>query len=107
MVIVSKSSKEYNHYLEATGHAERVDHRSFERQGITDKIPTVHLGVAAHQMEKRGIVTERGKRNMQPLLPRNNSLIINMLRLKMPSAKLKKSLAVCRIFCMRNGVGRN
>ena len=54
-----------NHYLEATGHTERVDHRSFERQGITDKIPTIHLGVAAHQMEKRGIATERGNINRE------------------------------------------
>ena len=39
--------------------AERVDHRSYERQGI-DQIPTVHLGVVASAMEKRGIRTERG-----------------------------------------------
>ena len=43
-----------NRYLEAAGRPERVDLRSFERQGI-QKIPTVHLGPAAHQMEKRGI----------------------------------------------------
>jgi len=51
-----------NRYLEQTGHAERVDHRSFERQGV-DQIPTIHLGVAAHQMEQRGIETERGNIN--------------------------------------------
>jgi len=54
-----------NQYLEQTGHTERVDHRSFERQGITDQIPTIHLGVAAHQMEKRGIPTERGNINRE------------------------------------------
>ncbi|MCC8020574.1 MAG: MobA/MobL family protein [Akkermansia sp.] len=32
--------------LEQNGHAERIDHRSYERQGI-DQIPTIHLGVAA------------------------------------------------------------
>jgi chromosome segregation ATPase len=42
----------------------RVDHRSYERQGI-EQIPTVHLGVAAHQMEKRGIKTERGNLNRE------------------------------------------
>ena len=51
-----------NQYLEQTGHDERVDHLSFERQGI-DQIPTIHLGVAAHQMEQRGIETERGNIN--------------------------------------------
>lgn len=51
-----------NQYLEQADHAERIDHRSYERQGV-DKIPTVHLGVAASQMEKRGILTERGDMN--------------------------------------------
>ena len=40
----------------------RIDHRSYERQGI-DQIPTVHVGVSATQMEKKGIVTERGELN--------------------------------------------
>ena len=35
-----------NSYLEKGNHTERIDHRSYERQGI-DLIPTVHLGVAA------------------------------------------------------------
>ena len=53
-----------NQCLEQNGHAERVDHRSYERQGI-DQIPTVHLGVAASAMEKRGIRTERGDLNRE------------------------------------------
>lgn len=53
-----------NRALEQTGHAERIDHRSYERQGI-DQIPTVHLGVAASAMEKRGIRTERGDLNRE------------------------------------------
>lgn len=53
-----------NAALERGNHAERIDHRSYERQGI-DQIPTVHLGVAAHQMEKRGIRTERGDLNRE------------------------------------------
>jgi len=53
-----------NQCLEQNGHAERIDHRSYERQGI-DQIPTVHLGVAASAMEKRGIRTERGDLNRE------------------------------------------
>lgn len=53
-----------NQALEQNGHAERVDHRSYVRQGI-DQIPTVHLGVAASAMEKRGIRTERGDLNRE------------------------------------------
>ena len=41
-----------------------VDHRSYKRQGI-DKIPSVHLGPAASQMEKRGIRTDKGEVNRQ------------------------------------------
>ena len=51
-----------NDFLERNGSAERIDHRSYERQGI-DQIPTVHVGVSASQMEKKGIVTERGELN--------------------------------------------
>jgi len=50
--------------LERGNHAERIDHRSYERQGI-DQIPTVHLGAAASQMERRGIRTERGNINRE------------------------------------------
>ena len=53
-----------NGVLAHNNHAERIDHRSFIRQG-KDEIPTVHLGVAAHQMEKRGIRTERGNMNRE------------------------------------------
>jgi ATP-dependent exoDNAse (exonuclease V) alpha subunit len=53
-----------NEYLERNGHAERIDHRSYERQGI-EQIPTIHLGVAAFQMEKCGIATERGNINRE------------------------------------------
>ena len=53
-----------NQYLARGNHAERIDHRSYERQGI-DQIPTVHLGVAAFQMEKRGIRTNRGNLNRE------------------------------------------
>ena len=51
-----------NEFLEQNNRPERIDHRSYERQGI-DQIPTVHIGVAASQMEKKGIVTERGELN--------------------------------------------
>lgn len=51
-------------FLEKNNHTERINHRSYERQGI-DQIPTIHLGVAASQMEKKGIRTERGDINRE------------------------------------------
>jgi len=53
-----------NSALQAENVAERIDHRSYERQGV-DKIPSVHMGVAASQMEKKGIKTERGNLNRE------------------------------------------
>ena len=51
-----------NEFLAQNNRPERIDHRSYERQGI-EQIPTVHVGVSATQMEKKGIVTERGELN--------------------------------------------
>lgn len=41
-----------------------MDHRSYQRQGI-EQIPTIHLGVSASQMEKKGIATDRGNINRE------------------------------------------
>ncbi len=51
-----------NDYLAQNNHNERIDHRSYERQGI-DQIPAVHLGVVASQMEKHGVRSIRGDMN--------------------------------------------
>ena len=50
--------------MERQGKETRIDHRSYERQGI-DEVPTIHLGVAAMQMERRGIRTRRGNKNRE------------------------------------------
>ena len=51
-----------NAKFEEKGLPDRVDHRSYERQGV-ERHPTVHEGVAVRQMEARGIVTNKGERN--------------------------------------------
>ena len=53
-----------NKYLEENSIQEKVDHRSYQRQGI-EQIPTIHLGVSATQMEKKGIATDRGNINRE------------------------------------------
>ncbi len=40
----------------------RIDHRSYERQGI-DQVPTVHEGVTVRAMEAKGIRTDKGDMN--------------------------------------------
>ena len=54
-----------NREFEKKNLSERIDHRSLQEQGITDRRPTIHLGVAAHQMEQRGIKTEKGDFNRE------------------------------------------
>ena len=51
-----------NEKFEEKGIDERIDYRSYERQGV-DKIPTVHEGVAVRQMESKGIKTDKGEKN--------------------------------------------
>lgn len=53
-----------NRSLEQSGIKERINHRSYKRQGV-DKIPTVHMGVAATQMERKGIATDKGNINRE------------------------------------------
>lgn len=47
-----------NASLERNGHESRIDHRTLIAQGITDRLPQTHRGVAGH-MAQRGIPTER------------------------------------------------
>ena len=53
-----------NKYLEENSIQDKVDHRSYQRQGI-EQIPTIQLGVPATQMEKKGIATDRGNINRE------------------------------------------
>ena len=51
-----------NQYLEANGRDERLDLRSYKRQGI-EKAPTIHMGAAAWNLEKKGVQTGVGDLN--------------------------------------------
>lgn len=53
-----------NRYFEKNAIPERLDLRSFARQG-KDELPTVHLGPAVAHMEQKGIPTEIGNYNRQ------------------------------------------
>ena len=53
-----------NRHLERTGHEERIDHRSHAERGLLER-PTVHEGVVARAMEKKGIISDRCELNRQ------------------------------------------
>lgn len=53
-----------NRNLETAGHEERIDHRSHADRGLTEQ-PTIHEGVIARALEKKGIVSDRCELNRQ------------------------------------------
>jgi len=63
---------EVNLCLEQKGLDERIDHRSFAEQG-KDEQPTIHEGVAARVLEKKGIISDRCELNRQ--IKQDNALL--------------------------------
>lgn len=55
-------SKKANEYLARNNIQKRIDPRTFEEQG-REELPQIHLGTSSYQMEKKGILTERGNQN--------------------------------------------
>ena len=53
-----------NCYLERAGREERIDHRSNAARGL-DEIPTIHEGVTARALERKGIIADRCEINRQ------------------------------------------
>lgn len=51
-----------NSALARAGHDARIDHRTLEAQGITDRLPGVHLGPAATAIERSGRESEIARR---------------------------------------------
>ncbi len=61
-----------NRHLERYGHDTRIDHRSNADRGIEEQ-PTIHEGVVARALEKKGIVSDRCEINRQ--IKADNSLL--------------------------------
>ena len=53
---------ECNYMLRRQNISTQIDHRSFKDRGI-ERLPTIHLGAAVNQLEKRGIITDVGQYN--------------------------------------------
>jgi hypothetical protein len=51
-----------NRCLERAGREERIDHRSNATRGL-DEIPTIHEGVTAQALERKGIISDRCELN--------------------------------------------
>ena len=70
-----------NHCLELAGHDSRIDHRSHAERGLEER-PTIHEGVAAQALERRGILSDRCELNRQ--IKADNALLREL------KAELKK-----------------
>lgn len=75
-----------------------IDHRSLKEQGI-DRLPTIHLGYAAHEMERRGESSERAHLARQ-LVEANEELAsikTEASRLAVVAEQIKHSIAKCAV----------
>lgn len=72
-----------NRYLEQYGHETHIDHRSHAERGLTEQ-PTIHEGVVARAMEKKGIISDRCELNRQ--IKADNALLREL------KAQVKKML---------------
>lgn len=77
-----------NNALEQRNISERVSHLSFERQGKIEK-PTIHLGVAATQMERKGNSTVKGDINRK-IRAENDRIRELMKQLKAADEKIAR-----------------
>jgi len=74
-----------NRYLEHAGREERIDHRSNAARGL-DEIPTIHEGVTAQALERKGIISDRCELNCQ--IKADNALLREL------KAEIKKLAAL-------------
>ena len=74
-----------NRYLEHAGREERIDHRSNAARGL-DEIPTIHEGVTAQALERKGIISDRCEINRQ--IKADNALLREL------KAEIKKLAAL-------------
>ena len=74
-----------NRHLERYGHDERIDHRSNAARGL-DEQPTIHEGVTARALERKGVIADRCEINRQ--IKADNALLREL------KAEIKKLTAL-------------
>ena len=86
-----------NRYLERAGREERIDHRSNAARGL-DEIPTIHEGVTAQALERKGIISDRCELNRQ--IKVDNALLRKL------KAEIKKlaALVACTVPAIAEGL---
>lgn len=79
-----------NKALEKEGVQERISHLSHKDRGL-EQLPTVHLGHVAHDMEKRGVKTDRGNLNRDS--QEYNTLVVDLQKYREEKQALEQQKA--------------
>lgn len=79
-----------NQALEHEGIRERISHLSHEARGL-EELPTIYLGHVAHEMEQRGIETDRGNINRER--QEYNRLVVNLQKYREEKQALEQEMA--------------
>lgn len=79
-----------NKALEREGIEDRISHLSHEARGI-EQLPTVHLGHVAHEMENKGIETDRGNINRER--QEYNRLVVDLQKYREEKQAIEQELA--------------
>lgn len=79
-----------NKALEHEGVQDRISHLSHEDRGL-EQLPTIHLGHVAHEMEKRGVATDRGNINRDR--QEYNCLVIDLQKYREEKKALEQEKA--------------
>ena len=89
-----------NRSLERAGHDSRIDHRSHAERGLEER-PTIHEGVAAQALERRGIISARCELNLLRELKAEVKKLAALVSHAVPAAaeRLEKLRGRILIFC--------
>ncbi|MBQ6350512.1 MAG: MobA/MobL family protein [Methanobrevibacter sp.] len=79
-----------NKALEKAGIQDRISHLSHAANGL-EQLPTVHLGHVAHEMEKRGVQTDRGNINRDR--EEYNTLVVDLEKYRKEKQELEEKKA--------------
>ena len=96
-----------NDALANAGFNERIDHRSFKKQGV-DKIPSIHLGKSATALENKNVKSLRGNINREILLLNLSNSIkhtlhnYSNLRKKIPATYDYRNFRLWLLFAAKN-----
>ncbi|NBD28376.1 MobQ family relaxase [Paenibacillus glycinis] len=84
-------ANDINRIFERADRPERVDHRSLEKQGVTDRLPTIHEGPTVREMESRGVATDRGSINRE--VQEHNRMVVDLRAYAEEKTRLQAELA--------------